>query len=231
MAPRLDEKEVSKMLRRTPDLRTLTFCKPRTLEAHLSEISVFQICLGESVCAHLYLSPSTYTIVWNGTDEFQPSQPFMFVDLQFSNKPVQKLQILDNALPRKHDLSHFRFRSSKATVMLEDESDIREYTLTEEEDQERYVREVLTEPTVVGKVVFARYDSNIINADEEFYFGFTAERSDLSSSWEFAIQIPRNLLLKERILKWIAKDPSMISKSHEVDFKNSLNSLHKLVAA
>jgi|GEM_PF-3389020 len=229
MSQRMDEKSVAQLLNRPVPFE---FHEAREIATRTSRVSVFQIRLGESLCADLYLSAKHYTIVWKSTGGFQPTQPFMFADLQIKNVSSSKLKLFETIVPIKpHPLSPYYFQRCKATVVIDD-GESRDYELTNNMDRESYISEFAKCPEALAKLILARYDSTIVIAGSKSSFAtsFTAERKPNTVFWEFAIKIPRNVLLAERVLIWIARGPININKTtHRIDFKRSLSALHRLV--
>ena len=231
MSRRINENVIDDVLARGRKI-PFDFCKSKDLVTSRRSVTLFKIGFGTAVYAYLYLNHTDYTLVWKGVEAFDPRQPFLFIDLQFKNQSTSKLMLQDTIVPRPpHKLSGYNYGKCSARVLLDDEDEVREYGLNTKSEQDTYVAEFAHQPEVLNRVTFARYDSLIVipYKNTQLTTSFTAEHKSYAGLWEFAIKVPRKLLLTERVLRWIARDPTRGDKSRRVDFERSLTSLHQLV--
>jgi hypothetical protein len=192
--------------------------------------------------AYLYLNSTTYTLVWAGLNNFHfdARQPYIFVEHQFSHLPPSAIDRLDLVLPKRRPHSeamgrmlHFYFNKAVANLILTDEMNqsLVEYDLLDNNEHRHEYLENSRKPEFTSRIRFARYDSEIITKISKFNCCFTAEgpHSADTEGWEFAINLPRNLLLEERTLKWIVRNHHDTGLLHHLDFKKSQDALREIL--
>lgn len=231
MSPKLDEDRIAQMLANSSKVFEIN--KVKEVKGR-SPVTLYEICLGPHRFAHLYLDQKAYSIVWIESEPFDPAQPFMFVDLQFSNIPIIRLRMVRNVLPkRKRDLLHYYQDSCRVSVIINDE-DVQEFDLIDQKDRDAYMTNFVNQDRLAS-AAFVRYDSTVVakvgEKKKEYFCGFTAEnlQDGARSGLECTLRIPRTLHLKERVLTWMARDLIVKNKIDSVDFSGSLARLHKLV--
>jgi hypothetical protein len=184
----------------------------------------------------------SYALVWNGPKgfSFDGRQPYSFFEVQFSPGVFSRLQNLDLVLPKQRPKRvvidrwphNYFFDRSKATLILANGTNaVRNYDLLDDiEDRDRYI-EILKEPDTAARVSFARYDAVVVKDEREFNCCLTLENSNETdtSQWEFAINLPVNLMIEERALIWMARNHSAEELAHRIDFKQFSGSLAQVL--
>lgn len=106
----------------------------------------------------------------------------------------------------------------------------RTYDLIDPRAQGKYRAEIVQNQEALANVTFVRYDNDIEYMEKFIKCSFTAERMIHPSAdgWEFAITIPRDIILSKRSLSMIAKN-HWSKDIRKMDFKGSLAKLSEVV--
>jgi hypothetical protein len=194
------------------------------------EILTYQIVFQDKVVGYLFLSPDTYSLVWNGLSQFSFDQPFFFNELLFSHLTVSEIKLVHPYLPKKrHMMDHFYYTHSKTLIILGSENRQVEFDLLDNHQCDIYMEEWVHNPNIVSIMDFARYDSQIVSRGQSYNCCLTAENVTNNEHWEFAVIFSRNLLPRTRALQWIVRNHQMEDQMRTVDFEGSLTALSQIL--
>jgi hypothetical protein len=196
---------------------------------------LYEASVNARVFAYLYLRSATCSLVWrsNRSFKFDCTLPFEFLDTQFTDLPPSKIEFIERAVPRfGSSMLHKPYRLKKCLVVLflADGGGLREYDLVDPVSQDKYLSEIVEDKDSLANVAFGRYDLELSYRRRLISYSLTIEKLDNSSTegWEFAINVPRDLELKDATLKWIAKHHS-IREMRGMNFEDSRTRLSKMI--
>ncbi len=222
------------------------------------ELMVYEAVIGDAVFAYLYVTPDTYSLAWIAPEDFSftGKYPCDFIEYQFTDVAPHEIELRDEKVPF-HELHGkmlqkklFCYEKSVAYLIFADAAeeasdnvtaDFEEYNFFSQEERDRY-KETL-ESDAISHLLCARYDFEIVTYKKEgfdmpkpdgrYNCCFTLENRHGTSAngWECAFKLPRNLGLKERTLKWIAKNHRDKNFWVRMDFKESLAACKKNLSA
>jgi len=217
------------------------------------DLVVYEATIDKSLFGYLYVKPETYSLAWTAPRDFRFTGKHVceFIEWQFSNLGPVNIELLDEEVPwHEHNPKAiqkklFSYEASKAYLIFagedeenEESEDFEEYDLFNEPSRNRYT-EVLKSDEV-SELLFVRYELNIITYEKEegskllsqtgrHDCRFTVEdrRGTPADGWELAFSLPTTLGLKDRTLKWVAKNHRDADFWRSVNFDQSLSALHE----
>lgn len=221
---------------------SLHFSELRRIRRGDADVIVYDAAIGDHRFAYLYLRMDRYSVVWSGPKNFQfdDQLPYSFIERQFSNAPTSKLGFMDLALPKLRPqpsaiarYPHFFFYDeAKVTAVISSEAERPiDFDLLDNEKSRQEYRELAGKRETASQIIFARYDSLVVQKNKRLKCTFTLERiKNAIDAWEFAVDLPSHLMLEERTLIWITRnhrDADVLK--HRIDFKKSLAALSGLL--
>lgn len=210
--------------------RILNFKEIRRVSKSNYETLTYEILFQDKAVGYLFLTPDTYSLVWNGLSQFSFDQPFYLNELLFSHLTNSEIKLVLPYLPKKkHTMDHFYYRNSKTVIVLGSENRQVEFDLLNDRQRNLYMEEWVQNPDIVSSMNFARYDSQIVSQETSYNCCFTAENVTNNEHWEFAINFSRNLLPRRRALQWIARNHQMEDQMRTMDFEGSRVALSQIL--
>jgi hypothetical protein len=214
-------------------------------------LKVYDIVVGDdSLFAYLYVTPETYSLVWMADEDFRFTGKYTcdFIETQFSNLGPGEIKTLlsedvpihrsAKVTPRKP----FSYGKSVVTLMFADEGedgdgddDFEQYNFFEERDEDRYRKRVNSD--AISRLLLARFDFEIVtykgegtgslmpSAKYDCCFTFENRQGAPVRGWELAVNLPKGLDLKDRTLRWIARNHRDRDFWRRLDFEKSLAAL------
>lgn len=195
------------------------------------DVEIYRAWSNACLFARLYVNRENYSVVWRGSgpDFFQPCA---VVKIQFTDLPLEEIRLMDPVLPetkRSDTAGLFRWETAKVFVIFKSSGMSHEYDLQDQTSREQYLAEVVNSPNGALNLQFARYDFGVRSNAQQYQTSFSIEgRGPELLEWEFSLRVQRSVQLKERTLKWIAKNHlEKRSLTRTIDFDGSRAALYK----
>jgi len=196
-------------------------------------VHVNRVLCGEQFFGRLYITSDRYSLVWRNSTGFKFELPYLFMEFQFLGKPKWYIKEFSLIFPFRKEKKNFSYQHAIASIFLQGEESARGFDMLDEKAQKRYCSELIDKrPDSISRIAFARYDSEIVFQIQFYKITFTAERlnQEANNDWEFVINLPRQIVLNQRSISWVAENHESSESMRKMNLDASYDALSKVLS-